>query len=112
MNGFNGCARFMEMARLKSLSTATSRLLSLSNAESGKGALCHPTCIYLQTTLSPLLWMTPLGIQGISLPGLSTLTNLSFVDDSTLYLQGAETNLDRAKDTLQDFCLASGSFVN
>jgi hypothetical protein len=51
-------------------------------------------------------------IQGISLPGLSTLTNLSFVDDSTLYLQGAETNLDRAKDTLQDFCLASGSFVN
>jgi hypothetical protein len=50
-------------------------------------------------------------IQGISLPGGSILTNLSFADDSTPYLQGADTNLDRVKDALQDFCLASGSLV-
>ena len=51
-------------------------------------------------------------IHGLTLPNGPEVSNLSFADDSTLYLLGTEDNLPAAKDALDDFCLASGSQVN
>jgi hypothetical protein len=51
-------------------------------------------------------------IEGICLPSSTYVLNLSFTDDSTLYLANNLEKLNRAKQVVDDICLASRSLVN
>jgi hypothetical protein len=68
--------------------------------------------ILAHDVLALILRDPPRNILGLQLPDGSSFSNLNFADNSMLYLLAQIDNLDRAKVTLEDFCLASGSLVN
>jgi hypothetical protein len=52
------------------------------------------------------------GVEGLTLPRGGLLRDQTFADDTTLYLQGSPSNLDRAQGVLRTFCRASGAKIN
>jgi hypothetical protein len=52
------------------------------------------------------------GVNGLALPGGGKITNQTFVDDTTLYLQGTRDNMERTQNVLDIFCKASGAKIN
>jgi hypothetical protein len=52
------------------------------------------------------------GVEGLSLPRGGLIRDQTFADDTTLYLQGSPTNLDRAQEVLRIFYRASGARIN
>ena len=51
-------------------------------------------------------------VQGLSLPLGQSITNQSFIDDTTLYLTGTKENLVAAMDIVEVYCQASCSKIN
>jgi hypothetical protein len=52
------------------------------------------------------------GTEGLQLPDTSSLTNLMFTDDTSLFLRSELANFQRAMKVLELFCEASGAKVN
>ncbi len=52
------------------------------------------------------------GVEGLSLPKGSLIRDQTFVDDTTLYLQGSRSNMDKTQDVLKLFCQESGAKIN
>lgn len=52
------------------------------------------------------------GIKGLQLPNGRILRELLFADDTSLFLRGSKTNLDRTLKVLDLFCAASGAKIN
>jgi hypothetical protein len=51
-------------------------------------------------------------IEGLTLPRGGNIRDQTFVDDTTLYLKGEQTNMDKAQGVLETFCKASGAKIN
>ena len=60
--------------------------------------------LYLNRTLSRVHEMGSMGI--------APILDYEFADDTTLYVQGTESNLQVVYDELNTFCLASGARLN
>jgi len=52
------------------------------------------------------------GVEGLTLLGGGKITDQTFADDTTLYLQGTHGNMERAQKVMDIFCKASGTKVN
>ncbi len=53
------------------------------------------------------------GIRGLIMPSSEEeILDAEFADDTTLYLDGDISNLNRARSSLSTFCCASGAFIN
>jgi hypothetical protein len=51
-------------------------------------------------------------VEGLTLPRGGLIRDQTFADDTALYLKGTPENMDRARDVLKTFCLASGAKIN
>jgi mannosylglycoprotein endo-beta-mannosidase len=51
-------------------------------------------------------------VEGLALPKGGLIRDQTFADDTTLYLQGSPSNLDKVQDVLKIFCQASGAKIN
>ncbi len=51
-------------------------------------------------------------IEGMYLPKGGCVRDQTFADDTTLYLKGSSSNLNKARAVLELFCLASGAKIN
>jgi hypothetical protein len=52
------------------------------------------------------------GVEGLSLPRGGLIRDHTFMDDTTLYLQGSPSNMDKAQGVLKLFCHASEAKIN
>jgi hypothetical protein len=52
------------------------------------------------------------GVKGLALPGGGKITDQTFADDTTLYLQGMRDNMERTQKVLDIFCKVSGAKIN
>jgi hypothetical protein len=52
------------------------------------------------------------GVEGLALPGGGKITDQTFADDTTFYLQGTCSNMERTQKVLSIFCKASGAKIN
>jgi hypothetical protein len=52
------------------------------------------------------------GVEGLSLPKGGLIRDQTFADDTTLYLQGSPSNMDKAQDVLKLFCHASRAKIS
>jgi hypothetical protein len=52
------------------------------------------------------------GVEGLALPGGGKITDQTFADNTTLYLQGTHDNMEKAQKVLDIFCKASRAKVN
>jgi len=50
--------------------------------------------------------------EGLALPKGGKITDQTFADDTTLYLQGTRSNMERTQKVLDIFCKASGAKIN
>jgi hypothetical protein len=51
-------------------------------------------------------------VEGLAFPIGGKITNQTFADDTTLYLQGTRDNMERTQKVLDIFCKASGAKIN
>ena len=69
--------------------------------------------LFFAEALSMYLTAEEVGLRGIQLPVRGEdLVDSKFADDTGLYLHGQEANLERAEQSLQVFCEASGALIN
>eukprot|EP00250_Pteridium_aquilinum_P015467 c22598_g1_i1 orf=254-919(-) len=69
--------------------------------------------LFFAEALSMYLTAEEVGLRGIQLPVRGEdLLDSEFADDTGLYLHGQEANLQRAEQSLQVFCEASGALIN
>jgi hypothetical protein len=52
------------------------------------------------------------GVEGLAFPGGGKIMDQTFADDTTLYLQGTRSNMERTQKVLDIFCKASGAKTN
>ncbi len=51
------------------------------------------------------------GVEGLHLPKGGCIRDQTFADDTTLYLQGSPTNMDKAQNVLKLFCQTFGAKI-
>ncbi len=52
------------------------------------------------------------GVKGLVLLGEGKITDQTFADDTTLYLEGTHDNMERTQKVLDIFCKASRAKIN
>lgn len=68
--------------------------------------------ILIMDFLGYLLQSEAYRVQGLRLLNGDSLRDAAFADDTVLYIQASEENLQRMQEALQLFCKASGSKIN
>jgi mannosylglycoprotein endo-beta-mannosidase len=78
-----------------------------------QGCLLAPYLFILATDVLGYMLADPsYKVEGLTLPRGHLVRDQTFVDDTSMYLQGSPPNLDRAQNILNIFCRASGAKIN
>jgi hypothetical protein len=78
-----------------------------------QGCLLAPYLFILATDVfRHMLDDTKYNVEGLTLPRGGCVQNQTFADDTTLYLKGTKSNMDRMLSILDLFCFASRAKIN